>query len=471
MEPELTERKLHPGEHDAAKEGTIMPEDLSKVPKEPYPLIDGFEWVTMDMNDKSEVRPVKRRCRKIRELRRKAARFCLHAFGAPQIDDVYQLLFHNYVEDDEAMFRFKYSSSFLNWYPSPVFGHNSHVPPFLCADPEENRALKSPGWRKEWHVGIRASTSRKLVAFISGVPITLRVRGASLRATEINFLCVHKKLRAKRLAPVLIREMTRRCNVAGIWQAIYTAGVLLPTPVSTCRYYHRALDWTKLHEVGFSPLPPGSTPQRQVLRNRLPPATGTPGLRQMVRGDCAEVLMLLKRYLQTVEMVQEFSKEEFEHWLLNDDADAADRVVYAYVVEVRGRITDFFSFYTLESTVMNNAKHDTIRAAYMFYYATDVAFAQGAADSAALKKRLNALIKDALILAKKVSPLHRLHDCDQTGGPRKTKHFPLAPPSRPTLTSSMPSPSSTTLSSCRSNSLGLVMGGCITTCITTGRRP
>ena len=41
-----------------------MPEDLSKVPKEPYPLIDGFEWVTMDMNDKSEVRPVKRRCRK-----------------------------------------------------------------------------------------------------------------------------------------------------------------------------------------------------------------------------------------------------------------------------------------------------------------------------------------------------------------------------------------------------------------------
>lgn len=308
------------------------------------------------------------------------------------------------------MFRFKYSSSFLNWYPRPSSPTTHMRDPSLRSDPTQTRALKSPGWRKEWHIGIRASTSRKLVAFISGVPITLRVRGKPVRATEINFLCVHKKLRAKRLAPVLIREMTRRCNVAGIWQAIYTAGVLLPTPVSTCRYYHRALDWTKLHEVGFSPLPPGSTPQRQVLRNRLPSATVTPGLRQMERRDCAEVLALLKRYLERVEMVQEFNEQEFEHWLLNDDA-AADRVVYAYVVEVGGRITDFFSFYTLESTVMNNAKHDTIRAAYMFYYATDVAFARGAADNSALKKRLNALIRDALILAKKVrQPCWRVCD-------------------------------------------------------------
>jgi len=35
---------------------------------------------------------------------------------------------------------------------------------------------------------------------------------------EINFLCVHKKLRSKRLAPVLIKEITRRVNLKGIWQ-------------------------------------------------------------------------------------------------------------------------------------------------------------------------------------------------------------------------------------------------------------
>lgn len=54
---------------------------------------------------------------------------------------------------------------------------------------------------------------------------------------EINFLCVHKKLRSKRVAPVLIREITRRVHLKGIFQAVYTAGVVLPKPVSTCRYF------------------------------------------------------------------------------------------------------------------------------------------------------------------------------------------------------------------------------------------
>lgn len=53
--------------------------------------------------------------------------------------------------------------------------------------------------------------------------------------TEINFLCVHKKLRSKRLAPVLIKEITRRSHVEGIFQAAYTAGVVIPKPISTCR--------------------------------------------------------------------------------------------------------------------------------------------------------------------------------------------------------------------------------------------
>ena len=52
---------------------------------------------------------------------------------------------------------------------------------------------------------------------------------------EINFLCVHKKLRSKRVAPVLIREITRRVNRQGLFQAVYTAGVVLPKPVATCR--------------------------------------------------------------------------------------------------------------------------------------------------------------------------------------------------------------------------------------------
>ena len=43
-------------------------------------------------------------------------------------------------------------------------------------------------------------------------------------------------------------------NRTDIWQAAYTAGVLLPKPVATCRYYHRSLNPRKLIDVGFSRL-------------------------------------------------------------------------------------------------------------------------------------------------------------------------------------------------------------------------
>ena len=263
------------------------------------------------------------------------------------------------------------------------------------------RALLSPGWEKQWHVGVRASKSRKLVASICGVPTELRVRGQKLRVIEINFLCIHKKLRSKRLAPVLIKEITRRCYLRGIFQAIYTAGIVLPTPVSSCRYYHRPLDWLKLYDVGFSPLPTGSTKARQITKNRLPTSTSTPNLRPMEVKDVNDVQDLLERYLRRFALNQAFSREEVEHWLVNKPGPGKEQVVWSYVVEDPNthKITDFFSFYNLESTIIQHPKHDCIRAAYMHYYATETAFAE---KEKGLKERLLMLMNDALILAKLV---------------------------------------------------------------------
>ena len=118
--------------------------------------------------------------------------------------------------------------------------------------------------------------------------------------------------------------------------------------------------------------------------------------------DVPAVLDLLKRYLDRTQMAQEFTKEEVAHWLLNEDTQSSEKVVYSYVVEQDGKISDFFSFYALESTVIGNQKYDTIRAAYMFYYATETAFEVKGKDKGPLKYRLIQLINDALILAKKV---------------------------------------------------------------------
>ncbi|KAL8393194.1 hypothetical protein RB595_003118 [Gaeumannomyces hyphopodioides] len=337
------------GEADPApvEDGPIKVQKVEDIPKEPPKMMDGFEWSTPDLTDPTQAK------------------------------EVYELLNGHYVEDDEAMFRFNYSTSVLKW------------------------AMMSPGWKKQWYVGVRATQSRKLVAFISAIPLHLRVRGNVLDCSEVNFICVHKKLRSKRLAPVLIKEVTRLINLEGIWQAIYTAGVVLPKPVSTCRYYHRALDWQKLYEVGFSPLPPNSKTQYQVRKYALPDKTATKGLREMQDKDVGAVQALLKRYLTRYDLAPEYDEEEMRHWFLHKQEPGDERVVYSYVVEDESKkITDFFSFYTLESSVLNNPRHSVIRAAYLFYYATETGLTTPL-DKSALKTRLNALIGDALILAKK----------------------------------------------------------------------
>ena len=190
----------------------------------------------------------------------------------------------------------------------------------------------SPGWKKEWHVGVRAGASQTLVAFISAIPVKIRLRENSFLTSEVNFLCVHKKLRGKRLTPILIKEVTRRSNLSGIWQGLYTAGVVLPTPVSTCRYFHRAINWQKLYEVGFSPLPAGSKPTYQVRKYSLPDKTAIKGLREMEARDVEGAFDLFERYMTRYDMAVVYTPEEFAHWFLHDKSGT--QVIWSYVVEV-----------------------------------------------------------------------------------------------------------------------------------------
>ncbi|KAK4692357.1 hypothetical protein P7C71_g4829, partial [Lecanoromycetidae sp. Uapishka_2] len=67
------------------EEGPIKIIDPETISKEPSKMLEGFEWVTMDLTNDNE------------------------------LEEVYDLLTGHYVEDGEAMFRFNYSPSFLNW--------------------------------------------------------------------------------------------------------------------------------------------------------------------------------------------------------------------------------------------------------------------------------------------------------------------------------------------------------------------
>jgi len=311
-----------------------------EVRDEPYTLPDPFEWCTCNIDDDA------------------------------QAQEIYVLLSENYVEDDDSMFRFDYSVPFLRW------------------------ALKPPGFLRHWHLGVRVKSNMKLVGFITGIPASIQVHGdyhqaaepvcdPIIKMVEINFLCVHKKLRSKRLAPVLIKEITRRVNKENIWQAVYTAGVVLPRPISECRYYHRSLNPKKLIEVGFSHLGPRMTMARTIKLYKVPDSPQLPGMRPMEPRDVNRVVELITGYLKKFPLHPEFNADEVGHWMLPREG-----VIYSWVREsTSGEVTDVCSFYSLPSTILGNDKYNLLKAAYSYW-------------NVATTVPLHELMYDALILAK-----------------------------------------------------------------------
>lgn len=301
---------------------------ISEIKSDPFSLPDGFKWDDVDVNDKD------------------------------QLLELYTLLNENYVEDDDNMFRFDYSPGFLQW------------------------ALQPPGWLKQWHCGVRVAKNNKLIGFISAVPALIKVYDKEVKMVEINYLCVHKKLRAKRVAPVLIKEITRRVNLQGIFQAVYTAGVIIPSPVSKCRYWHRSLNPKKLIEVSFSHLQRNMTMQRTIKLYKLPETPKTPGFRKLKESDIPQAFKLLAEYLKSFDLAPLYDEAEFKHWFL-----PRDDIVDSFVVENDGIITDFGSFYHLPSTIMHHPTYKSLKAAYSFH-------------NVATKTPLNQLMNDMLISAK-----------------------------------------------------------------------
>lgn len=274
--------------------------------------------------------------------------------------EVFMLLRDHYVEDAGGRFRLSYPEEFLRW------------------------ALSPPGHRKEFHVGVRVSATKELVAFISAVPATVRVGGETTVVAVVNFLCVHRGLRGKRMTPTLIAELNRRTSARGVHRGVATAAADLWPPVSVARYHHRPLDPEKLMQTGFLPRAPGMTASRAARLHGLPKGFRSPGFREMRASDAAEVSRMLNADLADCALAPVFDEAQVLHWLhppvsafVACDPAAGDRPVA------------FVSYYTLPTKVLGNPRHEEVKAAYLWY-----ACAPGAPGG------VTGLVQDAMVAAK-----------------------------------------------------------------------
>ena len=160
------------------------------------------------------------------------------------------------------------------------------------------------------------------------------------------------------------------------------------------------------------------------------PHLASQGLREVEERDIPSLLQLSQKFMMRYDLSLVMTLDEAKYTYLSGrgtgevvNGRRKGQVLWTYVVEVMSpfavksillisiqnpqtkKITDFFSFYTLPSTVIGNTKYGTLEAAYMYYYASDVAFEQGDEMEARLKKRLQELVGDALIIANQVNRL------------------------------------------------------------------
>lgn len=316
-----------------ALEDGDMPQDLISVdpaqhPDTSIPLPEKFVWTAIDPHDDGHMA------------------------------DLYKLLHAYYVEDTSNMFRFAYSKDLLRWW------------------------LTSPGCKPEYSLGIRiddpdSEGHGRLIGYISGVVSDYAYSNMdggevfSRPMQSIVFLCLDKKYRSLKLAPLLIQEITRRSYKNGVFHAIYTSGTSLTAPIQVATYYHRILNPLKLARIGFCTKPKAISDKEFAFFYKLPflPTALSSCFHVCTEADIPVLYDLYLEYTRRkYKFRQIYSKEMFTH-VVTHRKDSIHTLVYR---EKEGGQPDaFITYYIIDTAVLAKdirKQYPNMRNGYIYLY-------------------------------------------------------------------------------------------------------
>lgn len=317
-----------------ALEDGDMPQDLTSVdpaqhPDAPLLLPEKFVWTAIDPHNDSH------------------------------IADLYKLLHSYYVEDTSNMFRFAYSKDLLRWW------------------------LTSPGCKPEYSLGIRIDdpgdeTHERLIGYISGVVSDYTYSNSEEGETfsrpmqSIVFLCLDKKYRSLKLAPLLIQEITRRSYKNGVFHAIYTSGTPLTAPIQIANYYHRILNPIKLARIGFCTKPKAISDKEFTFFYKLPflPTNISSCFHTCNEADIPALHDLYTEYSRKeYKFRQAYSMELFSH-IVTHRKDSIHTLVYRE--KEREQPDAFITYYIIDTAVLAKdikKQYPSMRNGYIYLYA------------------------------------------------------------------------------------------------------
>ena len=260
----------------------------------------------------------------------------LNVFDKQTLDMIYHLLKNNYVEDSNGMYQLEYSCEFLKWI------------------------LTSPGYNPLLHLGL-VYKSKYLIGFITGTNVKIILKNQIYKMAEINFLCIDKSVRNKNLAPLLIKEITRRIALTDTQIALYTISKKITEPFVECNYYNYYINIKKLQECKFI------NNVKFDLNLMYDFDYYYRHTRQMKESDCNGVCTLLNDYLSKFKIFKTFSNEEISHCFLPKSG-----IVYTNIIEDDFKnIIGMYSIVNIKTSILFKNKHESINICYLHYYAYD----------------------------------------------------------------------------------------------------
>lgn len=288
-------------------------------------LIDGFEWDVIDINNK--------------EI----------------LGEVSDFINKYYVQDLKNEFRLCYPPEYIEW----LYKTHNHI-----------------------ILAIRSSKNNIICGLICGKVMKMQVNKNKLDLVEINLLCVHPKLRNKRMTPILITEITRLFNLKGYNYAMYNSNTYLPTPFATSKYFHRALNLEKLLETKFTRID-GKIPLHDIQKKlELPDNVTNNNFIEMEECHIEGTLNIYNKYMEKYNFHPIYTLDEFKYHFFGNS------YIKTFVMVNNGIVTDFASYNVHQSKVLkNNKKYNYIQRASLYYYTC-------------ISETQYRLIKDLLILAK-----------------------------------------------------------------------
>ena len=236
-----------------------------------------------------------------------------------------KFLSENYVEDYK--FRYNYSEDFIKWY---LDDNSLNVCIYSNSDNEE------------------------LIGFICGKKINVSLFGKHCVIAEIDFLCVKKGERNKKMCPLLINKIQKKFNDINIYEAIFTSEHNYPNKITHCDYYVRFINIKKLYDIKYI---------NNLLDEKqfeLPKIKGNKSLIKIT--NYIECLNLYNKYYRKFDCYELFDENSFIKRLDNPH-------IKIFGLMENNKIIDFISYYSIDINVINiNVINTSTKDGYLYYY-------------------------------------------------------------------------------------------------------